>query len=159
MATKIEIANHLDMSVTRLKEVLPKLGAADSSDIDAVRVAYINHLRNMAAGRGGENHQERLAKAKSRESELKGDKLEMEMARDAGLLVPADEVEKEWASLITAARAELLAMSVKLKDDIKARFDIDVPEEFIKQYVNAALEHLADSHQEDAEEDLEAIAQ
>jgi hypothetical protein len=159
MATQIEIANHLDMSVTRLKEVLPKLSIAESSDIDAVRIAYINHLRNMAAGRGGENHQERLAKAKSRESELKGDKLEMEMARDAGLLVPADEVEKEWASLITAARAELLAMSAKLKDDIKAQFDIDVPEEFIKQYVNAALEHLADSHQKDAEEDLETIAQ
>ena len=156
MATQIEIANHLDMSVTRLKEVLSKIVVADPSDIDVVRVAYINHLRNTAAGRGGEDQQERLAKARSRESELKGDKLEMEMAKEAGLLVPADEVEKEWIALIIAARAELLSMSARLRADIKEKFNIDVPADLVGNYVNTALEHLANSYQEDAEEDIAA---
>lgn len=159
MATQNAIADHLDMSVTRLKEVLSKIVVADPTDINAVRVAYINHLRNTAAGRGGDDHQERLAKARSRESELKGDKLEMEMAKESGLLVPADEVEKEWTALITAARAELTSMAAKLRADLKEKFNIDVPAEFVEQYVNASLEHLANSSQEDTEADIAAGAQ
>lgn len=149
MATQNEIADHLDMSVTRLKELLPRLPVTDPSDIDAVRVAYINQLRNTAAGRGGEDHQMRLAIAKARESELKGDKLEMEMAREAGQLVPADELEQEWSTLIASARAELLAMSTKLRAELQRLFDIDVPAELIESYVHTALEHLANADNQD----------
>lgn len=145
MATQNEIAGHLDMSVARLKELLPRLSVADTTDMDAVRVAYINQLRNIAAGRGGEDHQMRLAIAKARESELKGDRLKMEMARDAGKLLPAEEIEQGWAAMIASARAELLAMVAKLRADVKQNFDIDIPVEMIETYVYRALEHLANA--------------
>lgn len=151
MATQNEIADHLDMSVTRLKELLPRLSVSDPSDMDAVRVAYINHLRNTAAGRGGEDHQLRLAIAKARESELKGDRLEMDMARDAGQLLPADELEQEWTALIASARAELLSMTAKLRAELQRLFDIDVPADLIESHVHAALEHLANSDEPDPE--------
>lgn len=152
MATQNEIADHLDMSVTRLKELLPRLPVADPSDIDAVRVAYITQLRSTAAGRGGEDHQLRLAIAKARESELKGDRLEMDMARDAGQLVPVDELEQEWTALIASARAELLSMAGKLRAELLREFDIDVPAELIESYVHPALEHLANTGEPDPAE-------
>lgn len=156
MATQNEIANHLDMSVARLKELLPRLSVADTTDMDAVRVAYINQLRNIAAGRGGEEHQTRLAIAKARESELKCDRLEMDMARDAGQLLPADEIERGWSALIASARAELLSMTVKLRADLKQMFDIDVPVEMIETYVHRALEHLANADGTDPDEGIGA---
>lgn len=152
MATQNEIADHLDMSVTRLKELLPRLPVTDPSDIDSVRVAYINQLRSTAAGRGGEDHQLRLAIAKARESELKGDRLEMDMARDAGQLVPADELEQEWTALIASARAELMSMVGKLRAELLREFDIDVPAELIESYVHPALEHLANTGEPEPEE-------
>lgn len=145
MATQNEIADHLDMSVTRLKELLPRLPVANTSDLDAVRVAYINQLRNTASGRGGEDQQLRLAIARARESELKGDRLEMDMARDAGQLVPADELEQAWIALIASARAELLAMTAKLRAELMRLFDIDVSADLIESYVHTALEHLANA--------------
>ena len=149
MATQNEIADHLDMSVTRLKELLPRLPVTDPSDIDAVRVAYINQLRSTAAGRGGEDHQLRLAIAKARESELKGDRLEMDMARDAGQLLPADEIEQEWTALIASARAEMLSMVGKLRAELLRVFDIEVPADLIESYVHNALEHLANTDEPD----------
>lgn len=149
MATQNEIAIHLDMSVTRLKALLPRLPVTDTSDPDEVRVAYIRYLRETAAGRGGEDHQARLAIARARESELKGDKLEMDMARDAERLVPADELEEAWTAMIAAARAELLAMSSKLRAEIGRLYEIDVPADLIEPYIHAALEHLANTDEPD----------
>lgn len=151
MATQSEIAIHLDMSVTRLKELLPRLNVADRSDLDAIRCAYINHLRATSAGRGGEDHQTRLAIARARESELKGDKLEMDMAREAGNLVPADELEQAWSALIASARAELLSMAAKLRAELQRLFDIDAPADLIESHVHAALEHLANADEPESE--------
>lgn len=144
------------MSVTRLKELLSRLNVPDRSDLDAVRVAYINHLRATSAGRGGEDHQTRLAIARARESELKGDKIEMDMARDAGLLVPAAEVEQHWTAMIAAARAELISMSAKLRAELSRLFDVEVPTDMIDPYINAALEHLAISDDPDLDPDIDA---
>lgn len=152
MATQIEIADHLDMSVTRLKELLPRLPVADPSNLDQIRVAYINQLRSTAAGRGGEDHQLRLAIARARESELKGDRIEMDMARDAGQLVPVEELEQAWTALIVSARAELLSMAGKLRAELLREFDIDVPAELIESYVHPALEHLANTGEPDPAE-------
>ncbi|MCL2829409.1 MAG: hypothetical protein FWD77_01575 [Betaproteobacteria bacterium] len=150
MATQIEIARHLDMSVTRLKETLPRLEVADSSNLDAVRIAYIRHLRSMAAGRGGEN-QVRLTEAKTRESELKGDQIEMNMAREAGKLIPVIEMESVWQAMVISARAELLAMGTKLRADLRQSFNIEVPPEMIETYIYASLEHLANTDETDAD--------
>lgn len=151
MATLNEISEHLDMSVTRLKELLPRFEIDDKTNTDVVRVAYLRYLRNIASGRGSEDQQERLMMARARESELKGDKLEMDMAEAAGKLVPADAVEETWAAMIAAARAELLALARRLNVELASSFGVDVPAEFFEQKLYAALDHLAETDFPDAE--------
>lgn len=150
MPTLNKIAEHLDMSVTRVKEIGPKIGMDKSCTLDQWRNAYINHLRNTASGRGGDDHQTRLAIARSRESELKGDKIELEMMQATGQLIYADDVEKVWASMIMAARSELTASKAKILDGVKQELEEplskesnDALSELINECLNAAFKHLA----------------
>lgn len=162
MPTLNKIAEHLDMSVTRVKEIGPKLSMDKSCSLDQWRVAYINHLRNTASGRGGDDHQTRLAIARSRESELKGDKIELEMMQATGGLIYSDDVEKAWSSMIMAARSELSASKAKIMDGM--RHELEAPlsnesaaaiSELIDESINAAFKHLAQPSTGDFDPDAE----
>ncbi len=162
MPTLNKIAEHLDMSVTRVKEIAPKIGMDKDCSLDQWRVSYINHLRNTAAGRGGDDHQTRLAIARSRESELKGDKLELEMMQSTGGLIYADDVEKVWASMIMAARSELTASKAKILDGVKQELEEplskesnDALSELINECLNAAFKHLAQQSTGDFDPDTQ----
>ena len=105
-------------------------------------LAICKRQREMAAGRGGEQ-QFAVAQAKARESKLKGDLLEFQLAEKGGMVLLADEQEKMVGSMIVAARTELLAMSGKLREQIKREHGVDVPRALIDGYIHSSLEHLA----------------
>lgn len=162
MPTLNKIAEHLDMSVTRVKEIGPKIGMDKSCTLDQWRNAYINHLRNTASGRGGEDHQTRLAIARSRESELKGDKIELEMMQTTNQLIYADDVEKAWSSMIMAARSELTSSKAKILDGIRHEMEMPLSKEsslalsdLIDESFNAAFKHLARPSTGDFDPDAE----
>lgn len=162
MPTLNKIAEHLDMSVTRVKEIGPKLGMDKTCSLDQWRVSYINHLRNTASGRGGDDHQTRLAIARSRESELKGDKIELEMMQATGGLIYSDDVEKVWSSMIMAARSELSASKAKIMDGVRQELEEplskesnDAISELIDESINAAFKHLAQPSSGDLSPDAE----
>lgn len=150
MPTLNKIAEHLDMSVTRVKEIAPRIGMDKDNSLDQWRVSYINHLRNTASGRGDAEHQERLTKARSREAELKGDKIELEMMQATGQLIYANEVEKLWLSMIMAARSELSSSKSKILDGVRQELEAPLSKEssealsvLIEESFNAAFKHLA----------------
>lgn len=56
----------------------------------------------------------RAESPKDRVLRLQGDKLEQELLRDSGLLIPSDEVEPLWASAVLNAREFLLGEPTRL---------------------------------------------
>ena len=56
MPTQTQIADHLDMSQQAVAELLARLGIDwTAAGLDAIRVAYIRHLRGQAAGHKSED--------------------------------------------------------------------------------------------------------
>lgn len=143
MATQKVIAEHLDMTTRNLREVLNKLGMLSTKNsLDEIRVAYIRHLREQAAGRGGED-QASLTRARTREAQASAHLKELQIAEKAKTLIPADEVEPGFAALITAARTELLTLPDKLAMEIKTLHDVDIDPAMIQDHIYEALQHLA----------------
>ncbi|MFP3624620.1 MarR family transcriptional regulator, partial [Burkholderia sp. SIMBA_051] len=53
MPTQQQIADHLDLDQSAVSRLVDKLGIDyRQASVDDVRIAYIRHLREMAAGRG-----------------------------------------------------------------------------------------------------------
>jgi len=143
MATQNEIAKHLDMSVRNLREVLNKLGmSSKENSIDEIRVAYIKHLREGAAGRGG-NDQANLTQARTREAVASAHLKELQIAEKAGTLIPAEEIEPGLSALVVALRTELLTLPDKLTMAIKTLHDVDIDSALIEEPIHDALQHFA----------------
>lgn len=149
MLTLLDIGAHLDMSESNAGAVCRKLGIDwKLSSLDEVRRAYIRDIRATAAGRTVDGKM--LNDARARESLLKGDRLEMEIARDAAQLVDAGEMEQEWCAMIASARVELSSMATGLREKMQSDFGIDVPRGAIDDYIDRALGHLAGGDRADS---------
>jgi phage terminase Nu1 subunit (DNA packaging protein) len=95
---------------------------------------YCQHLREMAAGRGGEagaSAREGLGQAQATLAETKAKQL-------AGELVEASEVEKLWTSKLRSFRNRILAIPSRLKD-LSARHSASLTNE-----LRACLTELAE---------------
>lgn len=74
---------------------------------------YCEHIRVVAAGRGGEDAQA-LSLARARLATEQADNLEMKNARERGELLPRSDVHLSVTEAFTRVRAKLLAMPSKL---------------------------------------------
>lgn len=79
------------------------------------------------------------ARAKHWDAELK----ELKFKESAGQLVPAADVEREWAALLSSVRGHLLGLPSRLKQSIPSLTLQDV--ELITQLVRDALDETVDS--------------
>lgn len=92
MATQLEVAEHLDLSDRQIRELLtkgalPKPRARGEMDLDACRLGYIRHLRDMAAGRDA-----RLAEERTRLAAEQADAQAMKNAAERRDLLPRDQI-------------------------------------------------------------------
>jgi phage terminase Nu1 subunit (DNA packaging protein) len=101
-------------------------------DVRASLRAYIAHLREGAAGRGADSasltaERTRAVRAQAELAELKGAKLR-------GDLLPAAEVEQEWAGILRDIRATILALPGRLQGRLGhlAAADVAVIDEEIR---------------------------
>jgi phage terminase Nu1 subunit (DNA packaging protein) len=103
-------------------------------DLEASVSGYCEHLRAMAAGRGGDagvDARARLGAAQATLAETKAKQL-------AGELVEASEVEAFWRSKLKAFRNRILAVPGRVKG-LQARQSVTLAQE-----LRAALTELAD---------------
>lgn len=110
-ATISALAAHLDLSRTRIRQLVAEGVIAPDATLDGGRVAYLRHLREAATRRAdaGEDAR-RLAAARARAIELR-------TAREEGELVPAEEA----VALTTLLVGEL----VTALDNLPARCSRD----------------------------------
>lgn len=102
--------------------------------VEASVSGYCHHLRDMAAGRGGEH----AAEARARLGQAQADLAEAKAAQLRGETLPVAEIEKLWTSKLRAFRNRVLAIPSRVKD-LSARQRASLTQE-----VRAALTELAD---------------
>jgi phage terminase Nu1 subunit (DNA packaging protein) len=95
---------------------------------------YCHHLRDMAAGRGGEH----AAEARARLGQAQADLAEAKAAQLRGETLPVAEIEKLWTSKLRGFRNRVLAIPSRVKD-LSARQRASLTQE-----LRAALTELAD---------------
>lgn len=82
-------------------------------DVRASIRAYVDHLRELAAGRGADSTS--LTEQRTRQVSAQAELAELKAAKLRGELLPAAEVEREWASILRTVRAELLALPSRIQ--------------------------------------------
>lgn len=87
---------------------------------------------------------EKQESSRERRDRLEADRIEFLLAKEAGLVISADEVAPIWEGAILAARAELLALADRLRMVIVSTYGTEVDLQLIMEQVNIALHKLAD---------------
>ncbi len=147
MATRKELAEHLDLSPQSISDLIGKgiftIGSGRSPvNIDVCRVQYINHLRKSARytrkdGTGDiAEEKAKLTAAQARKAELEVEQLEKS-------LIPAQLVEETWVDYVSNVRAKLLGLPSRVAHQVITVDKYAEAELIIKEQVHEALNELA----------------
>ncbi len=147
MATLADIADHLDLSV-RSVSTLKRAGVFPEAqraghDLDAVRVAYIRHLRESAAGRSAAYGTLDLTAERARLAHAQAAKAERENAVAEGEFLPRDEIHIAVTGSFARVRSKLLALPPKLAPYLAPAMTPAKTQQILKDDIYAALDELA----------------
>jgi len=143
MATQDTIASALDMSVRNLRDVLKKIKVVDHTklSIKEITIKYIRHLREQAAGRGGDD-QKNLTTAKTEESQIKTAKMRIEYYRDLGVLITTEEAASVISLWARQANTDYTQGTHKLISEIQNRYNIKIDNEMVENIVTPTTERI-----------------
>lgn len=147
MATQREVADHLDLSVKRISElikdgILPSKLGRSPLNLDVCRVAYISYLRKLGGyhKRSGTGD---IAEEKTKLTAAQARKAELEVEIMEGKLVPIQEVEEFLVERFTNARAKWLGVPSKIAHKIITVDTFAEAEQEIKEGIYEGLNELA----------------
>lgn len=118
MATQAEIAAHLDLSDRSVRELLDK-GVLPNArrgalNLDQCRVAYIRHLREMAAGRGTGPSADDLTAERARLAREQADHYALKNATMRLELLPRADITRAVSAAFQIVRDRLTALPARL---------------------------------------------
>jgi len=156
MASQVEIAKHLDLTIRPVRDMMTDGRIPKGGSLDECRVAYIRHLRERAArwvqpNEGSDPPTGELELQKTRLTKAQADEKELQVKALRESLIPAEEVELEWSSMIANARAKLLSLPSKAASQVLAAKDRIEAEEILRTMVNEALAELAQGGEDEAD--------
>lgn len=136
--SQTEIAEHLDTSDRTIRELQDKLGFnCKTNTVDEIRVAYIRHLREQAAGRAttGDLDLATERAALAREQRIR---IEMQNAVTRRELGPIDALEFGLTDLLVrvAAKLDTIPGKIKIASDKLTAADLDIVSAVIAQVRN-----------------------
>jgi len=99
------------------RKVAIRLGR-NSYDLEQSTRNYIQHLRGIASGRGGEEQMLTLTGQRARLARAQADAQELKNAALRSELVKAADVERGWADILRQVRARILAVPSRLRQSI-----------------------------------------
>lgn len=105
MPTQAELAGHLDLSTTKVKEYIGSGVIPRGATLDVARVAYIRHLRERKGG---------VTDERDRLDAARADLAELDLAVRRGELVRRQDVIDLWAARIAACKTRLRAIPKRL---------------------------------------------
>ena len=158
MPTQADIAEHLDMSVPAVSQLMRGLSIDwRTAALDDIRIIYIRRLRAEAAGRSGED-QVQLTRARAREASASADLKQQELAQRMQVLVPAEDVEAELSAAFAAVRSEILGLEERLADIVESETGARLDPELVRSVTRTALANLASRADDPAPGGAEELA-
>lgn len=143
MPTQVEIAEHLGMSQQAVSKQLAQLGLDwTTSSMDEIRLAYLEHLRGLAAGHRTHDGMD-LTRERAMTEKVDRELKELALAEKKGQLVNVAQLEPEIMRMVVAFRTELLAKDDKLKSEIDAFYGIDLDLAMLNDHTRNSLRQLA----------------
>lgn len=143
MPTQVQIAEHLGMSQQAVSQQLAPLGVDwRIASMDEIRLAYLNHLRNVAAGHRSVDGMD-LARERALTEQVDRELKLLTLAEKKGQLVNVDQLEPALARQYMAFKAELEARDDKLKEELDLLYGVDIDLELISTHTRNALAHLS----------------
>ncbi len=82
--------------------------------------------------------------AKERKDRLEGDRIELQLAKEAGLLVAVEEIEPIWTAAILSAKSDLMEGIYRLKSELDAAYGIEVDIALLEDHITQTLTKLSD---------------
>ena len=151
MASLDDCANHLGIQQPTLTRLI-KEGIIDKQDrgkyeVDAVRLQYLKHIRNLA---GNNNNNLELGAERARLAKEQADAKEMENAVERGDLVYIEKVARQFEQQLTKARNKLLAAPTKVAAEAHAAATVKEVREIIEEAIIDALDELVGYNKEAA---------
>jgi DNA-binding transcriptional ArsR family regulator len=143
MPTQKAIAEHLGMSQPAVSQQLAPLGIDwKTATMESIRLAYIEHLRAVAAGHRSTDGFD-LARERAMTEQVDRELKQITLAEKKGQVVNLVQLEPELVRMVVAFRTELLARDDKLKAEIDALYGIDLDLAYINEHTRNALAQLA----------------
>lgn len=148
MAKQKEVADHLDMSPQRVRDllkqgVLTRGHGQDALDLDECRKNYIRYLRMRS--RGLQNNTGDLNEEKTRLTKLQADKAELEVRELEQSLVSVETITEEWVGYAANVRSKLLALPSKISHRVQSAESYAEAEKILKDAVYDALYELSNN--------------
>lgn len=161
MLRQQDIAEHLDMSQQAVSEFLERAGINwKAVELDEIRIAYIRHLREMAAGRAAAGDLD-LATERAMLAREQRIKIEMQNAVTRGELAPVALLEQ----VLTSAASKVAGVLDAIPSMVRRRVphltsdDIDlIASEVAKARNTVAGMSLADINAESGEVDADPVS-
>lgn len=113
----------------------------DAYDLQATVRAYVQHLRGIASGRGGEEQALTLTAERARLAREQADSVALKNAALRAELVSAAEVTREWAEVLRKVRAGVLAVPSRVRAALPHLTAADVA--VLDHEIRTTLEGLA----------------
>lgn len=144
MLTQQQIADHLDLERSSVSRLVDRLDIDyRTASIDEIRITYIRHLRESAAGRASDTGIDLVAERAMTERVDREIKL-LTLAEKKGQLVNAAQLEQAYGLMVGAFQTELLALPDKLAPELYALYGIEVDVEWLNEHIYGCLEQLPD---------------
>lgn len=107
---------------------------------------YVRHLREIAAGRGGEEKQLALTQERARCAKEQADSLSIRNALLRGELIEVAAVERKWSAAFSTIRSGMLAIVSELPSLLAhlTRHDVDTIDRAIRDALNRVADELGD---------------
>jgi len=117
--------------------------------MDEIRLAYIDHLRDMASNASYVDDEIDGKKEKALKDRAERQLMELKLAEAQGVLVNVASIEEKYGQRVDACKAELLARDEKLKSLMLAVYSVDVDITYLNEFTYSALLHLSGGDHKD----------
>lgn len=148
-----EITGYSERALTDMQEeglpIEKKGSRGEENEYDSQRV--IEWLINRALLKAGKAESQR-----DREARLRGDMLEIELAKERAILVPVDQVAPVWENRVLVAAAAMLGRASRLASILEATPGIEEKRAVLKKEDAEFLTKLG-THGEQMQADLDAL--
>jgi len=148
MATQAEVGKHLDLSDRSVREMLDKSVLPNARrgelDLDACRIAYLRHLREVAAGRALGPSGDDLTAERARLAREQADNYALKNAVMRLELLPRAEITRTVTAAFQIVRDRMTALPARLAGPLARLTDTTEVRGRLSDAINAVLVELSE---------------